>query len=370
MEALERNLRFWARRPTNRPLLGVKVGTFAADTFQFPFGSGLLRPESVRPEPFLEDYDRLEQMTARLREDLPMVAIPYWGIPWMEAIIGCPIQVDAATASMWATPRRAPFAPEELIPTDSDPWLRRLIDFTEALVARAGGRYPVSLTLMRGPLDMVSGLLGHDRMCALVFDDPARLRELLQVCTQVWMQVAQAQWARIPAFEGGFCCGMRRVWAPGTTVLNQEDASVLISPRAYADLVLESDSRIFEAFEYPMMHLHSAGLHIVDPLLAAGGLRALEVDIDPGGPAVEQMLPVFRRIQKVTSLHLYGSLAPEDIRILLDGLDPRGLCLEVRVATEAQAGQILTEILGKKLLFEASLPATERSELDSRNEEE
>jgi hypothetical protein len=345
MDVRERNFRFWSRAVTDRPLVAAKVGTFAAESFQFPFRSGLLRPESVRPEPFLGDYDRSEQMSARLNEDLFMVAIPYWGIPWMEAIIGCPIQVDSGTASMWATPRSGTFNPEDLLPAPSNPWLERLLEFTDALVARAAGRYPVSLTLMRGPLDMVSGLLGHNRMCALVLDDPARLKELMQACTQVWLQVARAQWARIPRFEGGFCCGMRRVWAPGTTALNQEDASVLISPRAYADLVLESDSRIFEAFEYPMMHLHSAGLHVIDSILGVRALRAVEVDIDPGGPPVSHMLPVFRKIQEVTSLHLYGELAPADIRSLLNTLDHRGLCLEVRVATEAQARQTLGDIL-------------------------
>jgi hypothetical protein len=56
--------------------------------------------------------------------------------------------------------------------TPANPWLAKLLEFTEGLAALSAGRFPVALALMRGPLDLLSALRGPERMVFDLFDEP------------------------------------------------------------------------------------------------------------------------------------------------------------------------------------------------------
>ena len=127
-------------------------------------GSGSIRPD-VRFSPFAADYESLYQSHQAADDDFFYVGSAYWGIPWLEAILGCPVSVVMANCraeAFLSDPRDFARFGANLLDADLDanPWLAALLRFQEELVRFAGGRFPVCPPLLRGPGDVASGDLG------------------------------------------------------------------------------------------------------------------------------------------------------------------------------------------------------------------
>ena len=150
---------------------------------------------------------------------------------------------------------------------------------------------------MRGPLDTLAALRTPQRKNFHPIEQPDEVSRILAELAELWIRVAGAVSAEIPAFCGGYCSRMR-MWAPGPTVTPQNDVSTLLSLRMYRRLVLPLDARIVEAFPYHCFHMHGSEYHQVDGLLTLEGLTVIQFTLEHtlGGPSIEQTLPVLRRI--------------------------------------------------------------------------
>ena len=260
--------------------LGVSDGSLAVQTV----------PE---PRSFIPYYEKTLDGDP-LDGDLFWVAKPPRAIPWMEAIIGCDVQVSSSSKTITARP---PIQSFDLVVADlvANPWLKLMDDFTTALAGHFGQRCPVGQTLMRGPSDMLAALLGKDFYVELL-DHPEKTKVLAEQCTQLWIRVLQEQYERIPRYEGGYVAGTFGLWAPGKIAGYQEDAAGFISAAMYRKFFVECDAAIAAAFEYSLIHLHSASLHILGAVLEIPNLSAVNIVVDPSGPSLAALIPDLRRI--------------------------------------------------------------------------
>jgi len=96
-----------------------------------------------------------------------------------------------------------------------------------------------------------------------------------------------------------------------------------------------------------MFHLHPVAFQHLETLLDIEELSAIQVNRDIGGPSVEEMLPILRRIQERKSLVVQGILDEEDIFYLAEDLDPRGLHITCMVE-DFRAAEELRESLAYK----------------------
>jgi hypothetical protein len=332
---LRQHAAFWVREEVDRPLVGT-----GARRLHFPLRAlrtllnaeeGLITPDMMEVGPFLDHIDEQFSSEGLLLGDLFWSAYPSAAIPWMEAILGCPIHISKESDSLWSEPfltHWEQMADIRLSPENE--WLSKLLNLTEALVENSKGRYPVSQTLMRGPSDMMVALRGAERLCLDFYDYPAEVGRLAEICTDIWIEVNKMVLGIIPAFHDGYCSGLMQVWAPGQAAVFQEDASIFLSPSMYREFLLPCDRRIAENFEHSMIHLHSAALHVVDDLLDVDPLTAIQVAFDPSGPSLEQLMPVFAKIMErkpLLILGVMGDLAPGDIDRIAGSLPAAGLCL-------------------------------------------
>ncbi|MAG35297.1 MAG: hypothetical protein CL878_03485 [Dehalococcoidia bacterium] len=249
---------------------------------------------------------------------------------WTEAIAGCPIVWRAD--QVWAEPCLDDLHDLSRLQTASEsPWLTLLGEWTRLLAKRAEGRYPASPPLLRGPIDIAAAAVGDERLCWAMIDEPDTFRQLLAACTDVFLVSAQTWSAAKPLFHGGSC--IYDVWAPGTTIRTQADNAALLSPRLYREFLLPCDERICAAFDYPLIHTHSAVLHImVDAIVDLPALRGVQVSLDyPGGPSLVDLLPLLRQLNECKPLVITGPVTQEELDTLLASLSPRGLCLEVKL---------------------------------------
>ena len=94
------------------------------------------------------------------------------------------------------------------------------------------------------------------------------------------------------------------------------------------------------------MHLHSTSMFLLDAFLEIDELGCLEVNNDASGPPVDEMIPYFQRIQRAgRALVIRGSLTPDELGLLVDSLDPRGLLLLI-IAADVDEINAAKDIVG------------------------
>jgi len=256
----------------------------------------------------------------------------YARIPWVEAILGCRIRATIKSGSMRAHPFVRDWSQWRGTPPWRDsPWFELLTGQVDLLVKRSSGRYAVTHTLMRGPIDLAEAVLGPELLCLSLYEHPAELERFLDEVTDVFLGVLQAQMSRVPSLAGGYVNPFG-VWSPGTMVRTQCDASTLLSPEQYRRWFLPYDRRICQAVDHSIMHLHSGSLHTVGVLLEVERPHAIQISLDPepSGPPLESLLPVFRRILSAKPLIVDGHLTESQIGHLLDVLPHGGLYVSAR----------------------------------------
>lgn len=332
---LDRHADWWQRKGT---LITYSKGAPLGDLW-LPLVDGTDAAKDMDLLPDMLDVNRLvgEACAPGPLEtfgDYVRTAAPYSRVPWMEAILGAPIRATIQGGSMRAEPFIESWGEWEQQSTClNTEWLNLLLRMTTLLAARNGGRYAVAQTLMRGPSDLAEAVLGPELMSFSMYDDPNELRRFLDTVTETFVEVLHAQLERIPTIEGGYVSPFG-IWAPGTVVRTQCDASAFLSPRHYAEWFLPYDVSISESVDYSIIHLHSCSLHTVDALLEVERPHAIQITLEtsPGAPTLEELVPIFGKILAVKPLIAEGPLSEDDVQFLLDRVPQDGLCITARQA--------------------------------------
>lgn len=340
----QRNLAFLQRQEVERPLLACTWGSYFP-LEMFPAGAaslpqGYLQPDMIRVEAFLPDYERYYRFHQEAADDVPWVAAPFLGIPWTEAILGCP--VAASSETIWSEPYVQDWDQvADLAFSPDNPWVQKLREFMTVLGEYSGGRFPVGTTLMRGPSDMLAALRGHTNLALDLYDCPDKVARAAELVTDIFIHAMKAQLELATGFGGGYCSGyIFRLWAPQKCAWNQSDTAAFLSPRFYRQLILPHDQRIAQSVDYCFFHLHPPALYAADALVDVPEVSVIEVNVDYGGPTATDMIPTFAKIQQRKPLVIWGRLREEDLENILTNLSPRGLCLAPIVDSVEEAKAI------------------------------
>lgn len=344
-EAAERVALFRAfhRRENARPLFGFFLGS-EYPLFRYPFSRALPEGRALQPEDFdvgafVEDCEHLFHSHEACGGDFLYSASAFWGIPWLEAALGCPIFASHSTGSIFSRPPpdfrpEAPFA----FSRDSD-WMRLMVRMLEALAAQSAGRFPLATTRMRGVADLLSALYGDDGFIFALFDRPDELLRVASQVTDFFIQCGRLQLEHIPEFHGGIGSFYYHAWVPPGTVWHQEDAAALLSPELYARFIEPFDRQIVAAFPHVVVHQHSAGFAPTDKYLDMGA-SALELHIDKGGPSAQSLYERHLAILRQRPLIIWGDIPKPDLDWLFGKLPPQGLAIITVVDSPDQAREL------------------------------
>lgn len=334
---IERYKAFWNRTNSDRPLIGfTQVAWFPVEYFEasksWPVDS-YVTEEMIDPDEWLDDTEKLLVEGETIKDDILRGACPsQLAFPaFLAAALGSKIKVLPNTVlpqSMhlpWEKALDVSFDPE-------NPWIKKYFAFTDALVERSRGRYPVSHNGELGPTDLHAILRGHNEALVDLLDAPEQSAELLLTLGELFVQVVKAVWERIPLFHDGYFDAQYQLWAPGPIIRMQEDATASFSPDLYRSIVQPVDRMIAKQFSSAFIHLHSTSMYILDAILEIEQIRCFEINVEPFNIPVEGMIPYFKMVQKENrSLLVRGSFTPDELTMLLDALDPRGLYIHIIV---------------------------------------
>lgn len=336
LERLAQHSDWWR----GQSLLVARIPHQSLADLWLPLANGSLASQDLQITPEMLDLDRLagpQQQPGALTfiGDVLQANAPFMRVPWMEAILGCRIHATIQGGSMRALKMVESWADwPKADRSQSAAWRATLLALLERLVQRAAGRIAITQTLMRGPSDLAEAALGPELVSYSIYDHPRELSAFMEEATELFISVLNDQLERLARIADGMVNPFG-VWAPGSVMRGQCDASAFLSPRQYARWVWPYDRATCEAADYSVMHLHSGCLHVLDTILAAPKPQAIQISLDPppSSAPVADLLPVFRKVLDAKALIVDGPMEDSDLELLLDSLPHGGLCILARQGT-------------------------------------
>jgi hypothetical protein len=288
-------------------------------------------------EGFLTDCETLYAQHEACGGDFIWSSTPFWGIPWLEAILGCPLYANHATGSIHSEAPSDFSGPECIESFDpKNPWVRLMDTYLSALAERSRGRWPIGTTRLRGVSDLLAALYGVEALVLRMLDEGEEILDASRRIADLLIRFGAFQMDRIPPFRRGVGSFYYHLWAPEGTLWIQEDATALLSPDLYARFIEPQVQRIVRSFPGTIMHQHSKGYVPTDSYLGMG-MHALELHIDEGGPSAEELFDRHRAILARSPLIVWGRLTDADCRWLFTRLPPDGLAIAAALPTAAAA---------------------------------
>jgi hypothetical protein len=336
--------RSFYRKENERPLLGFFLGSEFPVT-RYPSMSRLpehrpLKPEDFPVEEFLADSESLFQTHELCGGDFIWSGSAYWGIPWLEAALGCTIYVNHATGSIYSEP--PVFSNGKISARRFDPgdlWVGLMETMLKGLEEKSAGRWPIGTTRMRGISDLLSALYGGTELVVAMMEEPDSVHSVCDDITDLWLKMARFQIDRIPAFHDGIGSFYYNAWAPRQTVWSQEDATALLSPGLFSEFIETRLRKVVDAVPGCIMHQHSTGFTPTESYLNMGFV-ALELHIDEGGPPAEELFDRHQSILATKPLIIWGDIPERDMKWLFSKLPNQGLAVITVVENPEHAKSI------------------------------
>lgn len=298
-----------------------------------------LQPEDFNVGDYLADYDRLFEIHEACGGDFIFAGDAFWGIPWLEAFLGCELWANHQTGSIIAKSLKDVKRSEQLpLFDDRNPWAIKAAEFLDSLSGHSNGRYPLGTTRMRGISDLLAAVYGNEAFIYKSIESPQEVHKVCEKLTDLWIAFGKFQLAHIPLFHGGVGSFYYNMWMPADSVWHQEDAAALLSPRLYEEFILPCDKRIAEAFAGCFMHMHPTGFCPYRQLLKTK-MTCLELHIDATGPSPEQLYSIHQEILAETPLLIWGHICEKGLDWIFSRLPSRGLAVHAVVDSPKQAAQ-------------------------------
>jgi hypothetical protein len=348
-EYTERHLAFWSLEDTKRPLIGFTIGA-GVDSWSYwkynkaaqkIFNKKSIFPEDISPQDYVDDQFTYLKNSENIDDDIYRSAMPLASIPWMEAILGCPIISSGehlSAQSIIDNPDSMDFKNFDA----QNLWIRKYIEFLETYSRNFGNMYPVAQSILRGPSDLASALMGLENSAMALLTSGESMHRLFYYITDWLENFLILQLKHIPKFKGGYVIGQYEIWAPKPPIRIQEDSSVFYSPELFDEFLKPLDSRLASISEYTLIHLHSPSLALIDNFLDIENIRAFQVTKDPGGVSLQEMIPSLIKIQeKGKPLIIKGELAEGDLTLIKKQFSKRGLCIQPVVRSNKEAEYLL-----------------------------
>jgi hypothetical protein len=330
---------FWNREETERPPVGVLPERcfLPVNYLKAPLTSSVVVPSDVTRELIRTDYEDMSFGRRVFSDDFIPYSAPWRGVPWLEAICGCPV-IPLPGALVPEHIVDAPGGLADLTLPAGPEWIECLRAQTAALVETKPPDCWVSPTILRGTSDVLAAIRGQSGFFLDLYDAPELLAETGRRVKGVLLDVLDAHFAAVPPHLGGYA-HIFGFWAPGPTIAIQEDMMGMCDPGMYRDVFMDINAEIVEHVgPYTFLHMHSTGYQHHRHVLEIPGLAGIQMVVENIGPSLDELAPVFQEILERTRLVVLIDSHFDELPGLLKKLPRDGFYLTVMdkfIPTEA-----------------------------------
>ncbi len=260
------------------------------------------------------------------------------------AYLGCPYGPIVGSNTGWAEPVIDDWAtrPGLVFDPANEWWLRtrRLLD---AAAQRAPGRYYVGVPDLNGPGEILALLRGTERLAVDLIEHPDAVKVALKEVEAAWLRYWEAAIGTIHQYIGGYLHWMG-LWSDLPSSDLQNDLSCMTSPQMFEEFFIPGLERQTRWVARTVYHLDGPGaVRHLDALLALPEMDAIQWVPGAGKPPMSRWIRLLRRIQAHGKL-LVLDCEPWEVELLLADLEPEGLLLKTRCATEEEARRLLSKV--------------------------
>lgn len=328
---LGRHAAFWRHEEAAAPLLSrgslarrSRLGVLCGPDWP---AEGRLEPGMLQPERIAQRAAHLMKHDGIIQGDAFALSQLSSAIPWLEAMLGCPIFYSLPNDTVWAEAPETPIWPLRLPNLARGPWFIKLAEILEAFAAACADRLPVATLHLRGATDLLGAYLSPSRLCLAAYDAPDELIASAAAVVDLMAEVIDQQNRALPSYRGGYFSGFE-LWAPGTTAIWSQDLSTLFSPAMYRRLFLEFDRQVAGLTNWPVLHVHTSEAHCF-PLWAEIPGVCIEITVDPTGSTLEGLLPKIADLARTHPLILQVQ-DEQELALAVERLPAAGLFVQSR----------------------------------------
>ena len=321
---------FWSKKKADRPPVGIYDERIYLP-IQFlrrPFTSGTVSPQDVTGQSVMTEYEYSFAHRAVSCDDFVAFSAAWRAVPWLEACCGCPVRYAEGSLA----PQHFVASVEDLaslpIPAPNG-WFECLGRETKRLEVQAPSDCYISPSILRGPSDVLAAMRGIDQFFLDLCEKPRVVATVAARVSRVLIDAVDLHYSLVKPKLAGFG-HIFGYWAPGQTVVIQEDAMGMCSPAMYRDIFMPCDAEVVRRLgEHVLFHLHSTGCKHYKHVLGIPGVAGLEVAMESIGPSLLDLVPVFREILEKSRLILQVCTGFEQLPEVLRKLPLEGLFLTI-----------------------------------------
>ena len=301
-----------------------------------------ISPKDLLKKELKEYVENVQKHLISWGTDFPQAISVNLGIPWIEAIIGCKLIIQED--SVWAKPPDNEYKVLKKIDYNlENPWLSKLIDLHKFLVDISYDRFPISLPVMHGPLDVISAFRSPTKLCFDLYDGPEDVKISAEKLKNIWIKIAKQLMEMTPSYYSGWFTRMN-IHLRKRCATPQSDFTSLISEKTYREFELEIDKDIMKNIPSQTYHMHSTSWHVLKDISQIPNLKSLQVTIDPNGPSLEEMKEILTVCQKKVPL-LIAVWNVHNFNWFIENLQPGGLSV-VLIKTELTGREEFNNLRG------------------------
>ena len=227
---------------------------------------------------------------------------------------------------------------------EQNPLFRRVYAMMERACERAQGKYLVGMPSMGGPLDILAAVRGTDRLLLDFVDNPDEIRKRLDELADFYIAVLRKFW-NLTAGAGVGGTHWWPTYGSASSLISQNDFSIMISPAMFREIVLPSLERVTQAFPNCIYHLDGPGALVhVKALSTVQNIRAVMFCEGNGNDPIMRWFDALREIQRTGKSVAQGFPAGAELQMLAN-LDRRKMLLLCGTALDYDIHRVLDNIV-------------------------
>lgn len=253
--------------------------------------------------------------------------------------------------TVWFNPTMAGVeTPETLPPLKFDPrnpWWK-ITEATARECVRLGqGKYMTGFPDLVENFDVLASLRGVEELLVDALVRPGWVAGKIDEINQAYFEVFDRLYDIIKLDDGSSAYWAYYIWGPGKTAKVQCDASIMLSPASFRELVVPALTVQCEWLDYAMFHLDgTACMRHLDALLDIEALDAIEWTPEPtvpngGNPCWYEF---YRKVLAAGKSVQATGVTPDDVIPLLDAVGGKGMYIMTSFATEREAEDLYARV--------------------------